>query len=482
MAKQSYILTLPLSTEKWQEDVIFKRLEIARHIYNACLGELLKRHKRLKQDKMYRYWVQQPKSKERNQVLRELNKEYGLNEYAIHTYVKPMQQHFKKNIDSNTSQKIATRSWLTFEKYAYGTANQVVFKRRGELSSVEGKTNTSGIRFQDNIVKWNGLKISVQTKDRDEYAHVALLDRVKYCRILRKMIRGKERYFVQLVLEGVPPKKTDRETGEVKQPRGIGKVGIDIGTQTIAVVSTTEVKLLELAPAVNTMEREKRILQRKLDRQRRANNPHKYNEDGTIKRTKDQWHFSKNYVKTKVQLAEINRKIADMRNQEHSNMVNWILSLGDDIKVEAMNYKGLQRRAKETTVNEKTGKINRKKRFGKSLLNKAPSMLLTILDNKLKYDDNELKKIDTFKVKASQFNHFNGGYVKKTVSERWNDFEGMKIQRDLYSAFLIMNVKENLCEIDSEACHQKWEAFKTSHDREVNRLRNNERTILSMGV
>lgn len=482
MAKQSYILTLPLSTEKWQEDVLFKRLEIARNLYNACLGELMKRHKRLKQDKMYRHWIQQPKSKERTQTFRKLNQEYGLSEYAIHTYVKPMQHHFKKNIDSNTSQKIATRSWLAFEKYAYGTAKKVIFKRHEELQSIEGKSNTSGIRFKDKTLYWKGLEMPVMVKEHDEYAHIALLDRVKYCRIIRKVIRGKERYFVQLVLDGVPPKKIDQETGEVKHPRGTGKVGIDIGTQTVAVVNRTEAKLLELAPTVNTMEREKQILQRKLDRQRRANNPNKYNEDGTIKRTKDKWHVSKNYLQTKGKLAEIHRKIADIRKQEHNKLANWIVSLGDDIKVETMNYKGLQKRAKESTVNEKTGRINRKKRFGKSLMNKAPSMFLDILDRKLKYVDNELKKIDTFKVKASQFNHFNGDYVKKTIGERWNDFEGVKVQRDLYSAFLIMNVMDNRCEIDRRKCYEKWEAFKTSHDKEIDRLRNGKRTIASMGL
>ncbi|SFE62158.1 hypothetical protein [Alteribacillus iranensis] len=45
---------------------------------------------------------------------------------------------------------------------------------------------------------------------------------------------------------------------------------------------------------------------------------------------------------------------------------------------------------------------------------------------------------------------FSGEYVKKTVSKRWDDFDGVKIQRDLYSAFLIMNVKNDLCEIDSQ--------------------------------
>jgi hypothetical protein len=398
LANHSYILNLPLGTEVWQEDILSKRLEMARNIYNACLGELMKRYRRMKQDKEYRYWIQQKQSKERTQAFKELHKKYGISEYAIHSYVKPMQHHFKKNIDAFTSQKIATRSWLTFKKYMYNKdTKKVVFKRRGDMNSVEGKSNTSGIRFKDNKLFWNGLEIAVIVKVNDMYAHQSLLDKVKYCRIVRKVIRGKERYFVQLVLEGIPPKKIDRKTGTFRHLRKEGKVGIDIGTQTIAVVSKEEAKLLELAPNINNIEREKRILQRKLDRQRRANNPHKYHSDGTIKRTKEKWMMSNSYVKTKLQLSEIQRKIAAIRKQDHNRMANWILSLGDDIKVETMSYKGLQKRAKKTTVNEKTGRINRKKRYGKSLLNKAPSTLLTILDHKLKHDGKQLKKLNQFR-------------------------------------------------------------------------------------
>ena len=42
------VLTLPLKTEKWQEDVINKRLEIQRQIYNAMLGYELKRFNELR--------------------------------------------------------------------------------------------------------------------------------------------------------------------------------------------------------------------------------------------------------------------------------------------------------------------------------------------------------------------------------------------------------------------------------------------------
>ena len=137
-------------------------------------------------------------------------------------------------------------------------------------------------------------------------------------------------------------------------------------------------------------------------------------------------------------------------------LANHILSLGLDVRVETMNFKGLQAKAKKTEVSEKTGRYKRKKRFGKSLANRAPSMLLSIIDNKLKYFGLKLKRIDTAKVKASQFEHFTQTYVKKKLSKRWNHFEQGDVQRDLYSAFLIMNTKDNLREVDVGRANKTW--------------------------
>ncbi len=478
----SYVLTLKLKTELWQEHILEKRFEIGRQLYNACLRELLKRYKKLQNDKNYSELIKQEKIKERNKLLNNLYKEYGLNEYAMHSFVKPMQQYFKKNIDSFTAQKIATRAWQAIEKLIFDNAEKVKFKKYNEMDSLEGKSNSTGIRFKNNQLQWNGLNISVIIKKNDIYAHMALQDRIKYCRIVRKLIKSKVKYYLQLILEGVPPKKINRQTGEIKYPRNNGTVGIDIGTQTIAICSEKEVKLLELAPSVNNIEREKRILQRKLDRQRRANNPHKYNEDGTIKKNNLKWIWSKNYIKTKNQLTELQRKLAEKRKQDHNKLADWILSLGDDIKVETMNYKALQARTKET-IKDKNGRYKSKKRFGKSIANKAPSMFLTILDRKLSYEGKKLKFVDTLSVKASQYNHFTNEYNKKKLSERWNDFGEFKIQRDLYSAFLIMNVKDNLKEIDREKCFTTWEKFKQLHDKEIERLKSNGNKLLSsMGI
>ena len=142
----------------------------------------------------------------------------------------------------------------------FHTANKVYFKKIWEMNSVEGKSNKTGIRFIDNKLVWNGLEIDVIINRNDEYAQMSLLNKIKYCRIVRKFIRGKYKYYIQLVLEGIPPKKYNKETGEIKNSIGKGNVGIDIGTQTIAFSSKSEVRLLELCPEVNNIENEKKIL------------------------------------------------------------------------------------------------------------------------------------------------------------------------------------------------------------------------------
>lgn len=96
----NFVLTLELKTEKWQKDILDRRFNIGRQIYNACLGELFKRYNTMIQRKQYKKAVNMPKGKERNKKFQELNKKYDLTEYSLHTYVKPMQHYFKENIDS----------------------------------------------------------------------------------------------------------------------------------------------------------------------------------------------------------------------------------------------------------------------------------------------------------------------------------------------------------------------------------------------
>lgn len=473
-----YCVTFPLITEKYQETILNKRFEISRQLYNAVLSKAYKRYKSMIETKKYRQLKEQinnANEKEKKLLYKQLNemyKQYRLNEYSLHEDIQEMQHHFSENIDSFTAQKIATRVWSAFEDLLFGDGEIVHFKKYGELDSLEGKSNKTGIRFKDGFLIWNGLKIPVKIDYNNPYEYQALKDEICYCRIKRRFIKGKYKYYLQIVFKGVPPMKINKD-GEVKRHIGNGTVGLDIGTQTIAIVSNVDVKLLELADRVNNIEKEKRRILRYMDRSRRANNLDNFNEDGTIKKGKLKWVKSNRYIKAQNKLRELYRKQADVREYQHQLLSNYILSLGNKIKVEEMNFKGLQKRSKKTEKNDK-GKFKRKKRFGKSLANKAPAKLLTILDNKLKYFGEKLIKVNTKEVKASQYNHLNCRYNKKKLSQRWNDLNGIKIQRDLYSAFLIQHVNDDLCNINQEECKRDFERFKILHDKEIERLNNSE--------
>jgi hypothetical protein len=134
-------------------------------------------------------------------------------------------------------------------------------------------------------------------------------------------------------------------------------------------------------------------------------------------------------------------------------------------------------------IAEKTGKFKRKKRFGKSVGNKAPAMLKRILDQKLtSRGARGVIEVPT-KLRASQYNHLTGEYHKKTLSQRWNDMpDGKRIQRDLYSAFLLQHMNETQTDFDKDALIRDYEQFTVFHDQCIEELRRAPKTLASMGL
>lgn len=474
----SYVLTLKLKTNKSDISALDKYFELSRKLYNALLNEGLRRFRLMREFKLYQQARKEINKCKRKELFKQAEEYANYNKFALNRYSTSLRVNEFKNIDANTVQALSARVIRAIDKIRFGNAKKVKFIRYNEMYSIEGLTNRQGIRYRDGKIYFNNLSLECIVRRNDKYAQLALQDKIKYCRIIKRQKGNRNIYYVQLILAGIPPKK--RELGQ-------GEVGLDIGTKTIAIVSDNETKLLELAEGINDIQKIKTKLSRKLDRQRRVNNPEKYNVDGTINiHNKDKWIKSNNYIKTQNKLRDIQRKIANIRKQKHEELANYILSLGNIIKVETMNYNGLQARSKKTTINKK-GKYNRKKRFGKSLANKSPAMLLEIINRKLKYENLWLFKINTYKVKASQYNPFTNEYKKKKLSQRWNEFKDYKIQRDLMSALIIKNViideKLKLDKINRSKLLSEFNNFKILHDKEINRIKNSSNKIISsMGI
>lgn len=483
------VLTLPLLTEPYQEHILEKRFKIMEHLANSLIAMELRKLRALERRKDYRELIEEIKTasedtrkplyRKRNTMLRDA----GFSEFAFKNDMTPMQKHFVDHIAAQVAHKTASDIWRAFDRLFFGDGKAVHFKRRGTLNSVANQKPGNGMNYQDGFFIWGGgqsankITLRIRVADPDtEYESLMLRKNIKNLRIVRKWVKTRYKYYLQLNLEGSAVKKKRTVTE--------GRVGIDMGTQSIAIVSEKGVHLWELADQINDNHKKIQLLQRKMDNSRRAMNPDNYNQDGTICRGKKLvWVYSKRYQKMAGKVRGLQRKNADIRKYQHTCLANHILSLGNDVVIEPMNYRGLQRRAKETKK-DATGRYLRKKRFGKSLANKAPAMFVTILKQKLEQYGGVLEEVDIWSFKASQYDHLSKQYKKKDLSHRKHVLEnGDVLQRDLYSAFLLMNADSTLEKPDDDRCEQSYNTFKLLHDEEIKRLQEGEgKPLSSFGI
>lgn len=307
-----------------------------------------------------------------------------------------------------------------------------------------------------------------------KYQQEALKCGVKYCRITRKWVKTKWKYYAQFILEGYPPTKCDGN-GVMKHPVNQGRIGLDIGTQTLAISGKDICDLRVLAPSARAQARgltnEIARIQRATDRSRRVTNPKYYNSDGTIKRLKRQhgqkqkrkWKYSTRYYRLRAKLRNLYRKLADIRKMEHNILANELLAYGNEFVVEDMNYKALQKRSKETKINTKTGRAHTSRC--------APAMFISILNKKANRYGGSVIKVSTFETKASQFDHTDESYTKKRLSERMAHLSsGEVVQRDLYSAFLLEHIDIESLQYNMETLNSAFPAFLEMHENTKRRL------------
>lgn len=472
-----FVLKFRLKTEPWQEDIIDKRIEAGRKLYNALVNKSLKVLRELEKTKQYRSLMKElrhDKSEHDKEIYKQITKlrdDVGLSKYGLCKMMTRLRYHFKAHILSHVAIALAKRLWQAYARYFYTNGRKIHFKSFGKFNSLSGLSDTRAIMYKKDkhLCVWDKLNIPVVIDDKNSYEIEALSMPIAYCTVIREYVRGKRKYYLQLVFKGVRPAKRRKSDGSFTQKLGKGDVGIDIGTSTIAYSSETEVSLKELADKAQGYERERLLLQRKLDRSRRATNLNNYNENGVCKKGAKHWVRSNHYMKILFKLKELYRKQRVLRKYQHELLTNHLLTLGDTFYVEDMDFQTLAKKAKEAKKNKK-GKNLSRKRFGKSIANRAPAMLLEILDRKLHYFGKELIKINMKKAKASQFNHVEEDYKKKKLKDRWNIISGKKVQRDLYSAFLIMNVNEDLSSFNLEKCNKRYNNFLELHDKEIERL------------
>lgn len=116
-------------------------------------------------------------------------------------------------------------------------------------------------------------------------------------------------------------------------------VGVDFGIKYLAITSDGEIydnpKPLEKAL------KKLRRLQRKLDRQRRVNNPDNFNEDGTAKKGQREWITSNKMKKTEAQIIKLHYRVANIRRETAHELTTGLTQNYGVIGIEDLNLKGM---------------------------------------------------------------------------------------------------------------------------------------------
>lgn len=139
----NFIVQFPLKTEKYQEDILDKRFEIGRQIYNSLVNITQKRYKEMIKTKKYRDLISQlsgDKTKDKDiwKQINDIRKQFGMSEYSFYKDVQRLQHHFSNNIDSRTARSLASNLWRAYERLFYGNGEYIHYKKHCSLNSLKG--------------------------------------------------------------------------------------------------------------------------------------------------------------------------------------------------------------------------------------------------------------------------------------------------------------------------------------------------------
>jgi putative transposase len=116
-------------------------------------------------------------------------------------------------------------------------------------------------------------------------------------------------------------------------------VGVDVGLTRLATLSTGDTAAN--ARPLQTSRRSLRRLQRRLDRQRRANNPDNYLPDGRVKRGPTTWTRSVRMIRTEHRIAQLHARVANLRREQAHQLTTALVREFGVIGVETLAVKNL---------------------------------------------------------------------------------------------------------------------------------------------
>ena len=502
----TYVVKLLLDLKANDYRSVEKSMNVANSIYNDMLSEGKKRINRLRADE--RYWklikdlnnakeYNEKRSNQKidikpiNNQLKNIVKSYGLSQTDFEHFLRDRRHKldFYKVLSPPEVQVIASHVFNTIENVIFfkSKLKNLKFKSKYRDSSFRNKRNNTGLRLINNsnnkyaykLVLGNKHEINIKRNAFTTYQQNCMLraEKIKYIQIQKSKIKGKFRYYLVIYLQGTPPSK---------HTVGTGVVGCDNGVSTLAYVSDSELKLVDVVPE-KCLRIEEGInrLNKQISRKLRLLNPDCYDENKKQVKGKKMNNRSNNLTKLMNRVQKKQRKMQIYRNELQNKICNELLSQGNVIQLEKMNVKALQKRSKNIRINPKTNRPYSKKRFGKNILKASPSSLVTLLKSKAVSRGAKIIEINTKDTKPSQYNHILNKDVKKSLNVRIYNLsdEYPNVQRDLYSAILnkytIQQDKNGKVtyKIDTPRLTTEFESYYKLMQQEITKIRNENKRL-----
>lgn len=413
------------------------RFDLAPDVYNALLAESLRRLQLMRESRTYRR-AGHLRGDQRRRLFRQARRDFGLLPFDLYAWAsrRVTPSWINDHLDTQTVRGLAERAIRATWEFQLGKRGRPRFKGRNQVDSIESQSNVHALRFREGRVLWRGLSLRAKFDPEDPYVRHALAARIKRIRIFRRRIGCAARYFVQLVCEGDPYRDSSRRLGS-------GLIGIDPGPRVFALAGSDWASRVDLAVDLSSAQRDVRLLERSIERKRRANNPRKFLRDGQVVQSPGGWRVSKSELRIRAKLNDIHRRTAARRRTLHGTLSNALLSLGNEFRIERNAFNAFQRR------------------FGKSVNVAAPGEFVKRLTRKAANAGGKVALLPTL-LRLSQTCHRCGSVQAKSLSQRVHNCScGLgPVQRDIYSAVLatmtMFDPLGSIWRLDADQADRVW--------------------------
>lgn len=490
----NYVVTFPLETEKWQEDLLERSLHRVYDLHNKTTKIILDTLKREEEKinavksimkKISSYPSKEKRTDKQNEEIKQLFEEINQILDTIKTHDIPnLKRYPTKNrnliskyglydiinmllydniggkdengndltfksyfppIDTTVTCEECNKVWRSLEDYLFHGGKEIHLKKQSEFNTfgyaIKERSKACTIEKDVTSKKFylvltknkKTVKIPIKVKNYgfDGFEYEQRALHSKIVKITIKRDKVRGKYKYYVQLT---VKGTPFNKGRML---GDGVVGIDPGTRHITCYGKT-VRQYTSSVDISKLRKKKKKLQQDIDRSRRIYNPNKYNDDGTIKKgNKEPWKITKNCRKKINEVKEIERKIEAKREIDQYQFVNSILCEGNEFHYEKTDMKSLSKRSKGVRYN-KDGTCKSNKRYGKSIGDIAPSSLISKLEGKVKFlggtwvdiNQKDARATGTDHTRFGKSNNFND-YTKDEYYTKIKNGYAIKLSNDM---------------------------------------------------